>query len=174
MPPDDPPSSFNPKRMLEILVEHRVNFVVVGGVAATVHASPYPTVDLDICPEDDDANLTRLAGALEDMAAAVRITDEPEPISIHFTPRVLRALPFFNTITRYGALDILLRPAATDGYRDLAKEAIEVEIGTARIRVASRFDVIRMKNAVRRPKDELALEVLLRVDDGEKKKGLEP
>ena len=41
-----------------------VRYVVIGGIANTLHGSPYPTFDLDICPDDGAENLKRLADAL--------------------------------------------------------------------------------------------------------------
>ena len=54
---------FQPEAILRVLLRHRVDFVLIGGVAATLHGSNLRTGDLDICPARDPANLERLAGA---------------------------------------------------------------------------------------------------------------
>ncbi len=46
------------------LAKGKVRFVIVGGVAATVHGSSYITDDLDICYARDKMNLTVLAETL--------------------------------------------------------------------------------------------------------------
>ncbi len=40
-----------------VLLEHRVEFVVIGGVAARRQDSGYATVDIDICPSLVEENL---------------------------------------------------------------------------------------------------------------------
>ena len=58
---------FDPLPMLEVLGRHRVDFVVVGGVAGGAHGSSYPTYDLDIAYARDAGNLERLAAALREL-----------------------------------------------------------------------------------------------------------
>lgn len=63
--------------MLRVLEHHGVHYVVIGGLAATLHGSPLRTGDADICPARDRANLTRLADALVAMGARIRTADTP-------------------------------------------------------------------------------------------------
>lgn len=149
--PDD--INFDPQKILEALAQHNVEFIVVGGVAAIYHASPYATFDLDICPAGDDDNLRRLAAALTEMDARMRFTDEPEPIRIDFSPQILLAVPVLNLETRWGALDLIHSPAGANGFADLRRDAIEVELRGLKIAVASRSDILRSKEALYRDKD---------------------
>lgn len=160
-------SIFEPKEMLRVLMKHGVDLVVVGGVAATVHASPFITYDLDICPADDDENLTRLQAALEELEARILVTDEPEPIRINFSPRVIRAAPFLNLMTKFGALDIVHRPAESEGYSDLARDAVKVELADLTIVVASRADILRSKESILRDKDLPTIRVLRELEERE-------
>ena len=57
---------FQPEEMLRALERHRVRYVVIGGVGATLHGSPVPTRDTDICPARDDVNLESLAMSLRE------------------------------------------------------------------------------------------------------------
>ena len=52
------------KETLLLLARSEVDFVIVGGVAATLHGSAFQTFDLDICYSRDQPNLQRLAAAL--------------------------------------------------------------------------------------------------------------
>jgi hypothetical protein len=45
------------ERQLVLLVKHNVEFVIIGGVAATLYGSSYLTHDLDVCYARDGANL---------------------------------------------------------------------------------------------------------------------
>ena len=51
-----------------MLVEEGVQFVLVGGLAAVLHGSPLPTVDIDVVPERESDNFERLAAALSGSA----------------------------------------------------------------------------------------------------------
>ena len=162
------PGPFDPRRILEVLAVHDVEFVVIGGIAATFHGSPYLTYDVDICPADEDDNLRRLAAALEELDARVRVTDEPDPIRIYFSPRVLRSAPFLNLSTRFGALDIVHKPGGTEGYDDLIRDATRVAVGAVQIVTASRADVLRSKESIRRDKDLLTINILRELEERER------
>ena len=60
------------KDTLLVLARHRVGFVIVGGIAATLHGSVHQTFDLDICYSRDLANLDRLVAALSPYAPTLR------------------------------------------------------------------------------------------------------
>jgi hypothetical protein len=53
---------------LKALSHCGVNFVVIGGYAATLHGSAYLTRDLDICYERTPENMERLVSALSPCA----------------------------------------------------------------------------------------------------------
>ena len=72
MPPPAPPRPFRPKPILETLVRHRVDFVLVGGLAGVARGSSYPTYDVDIAYARDRPNLERLAAALRELGATLR------------------------------------------------------------------------------------------------------
>lgn len=54
-------------------IDHGVQFVIIGGMAARLYDTGHATVDVDICPSTDDANLARLAEALSDLGPGWRI-----------------------------------------------------------------------------------------------------
>jgi hypothetical protein len=51
-------TSFQPAEILAALERHGVRYVVIGGLAATLHGSPVVTTDADICPARDRDNQT--------------------------------------------------------------------------------------------------------------------
>ena len=65
-------------RLFEVLDRHKVVYVLIGGLAAVYHGSPFPTEDADITPEGDRPNLSRLADALVELGARVRTESDPE------------------------------------------------------------------------------------------------
>jgi hypothetical protein len=63
---------FDPERLLETLLRHRVRFVIIGGFAGRLFGSPSLTNDLDICYARDRKNLTALSSALLELHATLR------------------------------------------------------------------------------------------------------
>ena len=141
-------SVLSPEDVFRTLNDHAVDFIVVGGIAALMHSSPYPTFDTDICPETSAANLERLAAALRAMDA--RIFTDRAPKGLPFSPDAvfLGDNPLLNLITRYGRVDLISEPAGSRGYADLARDAVTVMIDDLPVKVASLPDVIRTKAAV--------------------------
>ena len=52
---------FSPVELLGVLVDHEMDFILIGGLAATIHGSPSATVDVDIVPRRERSNLEHLA-----------------------------------------------------------------------------------------------------------------
>jgi hypothetical protein len=55
---------FDPEEIIRVLDRHKVEYVIVGGVAARLHGSPILTEDVDVAPQRSADNLRRLAEAL--------------------------------------------------------------------------------------------------------------
>ncbi len=147
-------------RILQILVDHEVRFVVIGGVAAIVHGSPFPTEDVDVTPEQSMANLERLSTALSEMEARVRTDAVPGGLPFSHDAESLRAASVWNLVTAFGDLDISFVPSGTEGYADLVADAGPIEAYGVVVNIASLADVIRSKQAANRPKDQRVLPVL--------------
>ncbi len=153
-------TAFDPYELLRVLHAHGVAFVVVGGFAAVAHGSPLPTVDVDVTPATDDANLARLSEALRDLDARVRADGVPGGLPFEHDATVLAGVRTLNLTTRSGELDLVIRPEGTDGYDDVVRDAVTVDLRGVPVRLASLADVIRSKEAAGRPKDRAALPVL--------------
>ena len=60
-----------------VLNDHDVEFVIIGGMAARLHDTGHTTIDVDICPSLDDANLSNHADALREVGARLRVEGDP-------------------------------------------------------------------------------------------------
>ncbi len=153
-------ADFDPIPILRTLQRHRVAFIVVGGIAAIAQGSPLPTYDLDVTPARDLENLDRVAAALDELEATLRVPHRegaPFPIDARF----LAAGEAWTLDTTLGPFDLVIIPAGTTGYEDLDADAGDAELAeNLVVRVASLRDVIRMKQASGRPKDLAALPAL--------------
>lgn len=154
------PAEFNPHDMLRVLLEHEVEFIVIGGFAAVIHGSPLPTLDLDITPLHGKANLGRLSAALSDLKAMVRAVELDEPLPFGQDADSLGAAQVWNLRTLSGDLDISFVPTGTTGYHDLRRDAAVEDFRGLPVLVASLADVIRSKEAAGRDKDRRVLPVL--------------
>lgn len=105
-----------------VLIDHGVQFVVIGGMAARLHDTGHATVDLDICPSTDDANLARLASALSDLGARLRVSGDPEGVPFEPHADLLRQVELMTLITEHGPLDLCFIPDGfPDGYATLSR-----------------------------------------------------
>ena len=150
--------SFELGRMLRRLDSAGVEFVVIGGIAAIAHGSPRFTFDLDIVFATDDANLTRLSSALQDLGATLRgVTDD-----VPFVPdaRTLRHVRLLTLDTEEGPLDVMVQPDGSKGYEQLRDGSIEAIVEGTAVRVAGLDDLIAMKKASGRDKDRVHLQEL--------------
>jgi hypothetical protein len=158
---------FDPGRMVEALHSNGVEFVLVGGLAAVAHGSSLATADLDIAPERSRANFDRLAAALRQLNAKLRVGAD-EGVEFPIDGSFLSAQPhMLNLTTDAGDLDLTITPAAfPNGYDDLIGAAVEMDLGEGRlVRIAALRDIIASKEAADRDKDRLALPYLRALAD---------
>jgi predicted nucleotidyltransferase len=144
--------------LLGRLVHAGVDFVVIGGVAVIAQGYVRNTEDLDICYSPSHDNLDALAGVLLDLDARLRNIDEEIP----FVPdaRTLRRTQILTLDTREGGLDLLVDPSGSPGYAALKAHADRIDFDGIVVLIASVADLLSMKRAAHRPKDEADIEAL--------------
>ena len=149
------------RAIVAALNEAGVEYVVVGGVAAIAAGYPLPTEDIDITPRRELSNLERLATALEGLDAKLRT--DTGAVALPVEARMLASAEMWTLTTRLGDLDVVFVPVGTQGYDDLRRDAVEVDVGgDVRAWMSSLRDVIRSKEAARRAKDQAQLPALRR------------
>jgi len=152
---------FDPAAMLDVLNRHGVRYVLIGGLAAAIHGSPFVTVDVDVTPASDSENLERLSTALRALDAEVRA--DGETFAFDHDGESLGRNAIWNLTTAFGDLDLALRPSGTAGFDDLTRDAVDLEVLGVVVRVASLADVVRSKAAAGRSKDAAQLPLLRRL-----------
>ena len=152
---------FDPLRALRTFNEHRVRYILVGGYASSVLGAPIITNDLDVCYERTSENMDRLAEALLELQATLRVAGVDEELPFVLDGRTIAAGDSFTFNSDVGPIDVLGTPSGTGGFRDLDAGATTYDLGEGLlVRVVSLDDLIRMKEAASRPKDEAHLHVL--------------
>jgi hypothetical protein len=147
-------------KIIGTLVAHEVRFVLIGGLAALAHGSPFPTEDVDVTPERGAANVANLSAALKDLGARIRTQGEERGLAFDHDAESLAAAGVWNLTTDVGDLDISFVPTGTQGYPDLIREASDTEIFGVVVSIASLADIVRSKQAANRPKDQRVLPTL--------------
>jgi predicted nucleotidyltransferase len=147
------------QRLLSALVEAKVEFVVIGGVAATLHGSARLTADLDIVYGRSKENIRRMVAALGPLTPYLR--GAPKGLPFHLDVETVRAGLNFTLTTDAGPLDLLGEIAGGFDYGVLRKRSIVVELFGLRCRLIDLDALIESKMAAGRPKD---LEVIAELE----------
>ena len=158
---------FQPDRILRALSEHEVQFVLIGGMAATAHGSPLVTQDVDITPSRSRENLARLSAALNELGARIRTSGAPEGLPFDHDAESLERMQVLNLVTDAGDLDVSFTPTGTAGFGDLERAAVRMQPFGIPTEVASLADVVRSKEAAGRDKDLRSLPTLRRLLEAE-------
>jgi predicted nucleotidyltransferase len=151
---------FQPEVILRSLLDHGVQFVLIGGVASQAHGSPSLTADLDICHARDGDNLARLAETLKELSAVRRGLPVDAPGMPPLDARTLRAGGLFTLTTTAGDFDLLADPDPGFDYERLLSSAVSSTVAGHPVWIASLTDLMEMKRAAGRPKDLIELEIL--------------
>lgn len=115
--------------IVEVLNRHRLDFIVVGGFAATLHGSLRRTVDIDLVPSTDLENLGRLASALVELGARIRTSSEPEGLTFSTSAESLLGMSMLNLVPARGEVDLTFTPSGTSGYADLHRSSTTFRLG---------------------------------------------
>ena len=146
--------------VLQTLASHRVDFIVVGGVAAVLRGAPVSTFDLDLVHSTAPDNIGRLLAALEELDACYRAQPARRlrPNTTHLSSPGHQLL-----MTRLGPVDLLGTIGKGRSYQDLLPNAVETELGKGlRVRVLDLETLIAVKEEVGGEKDLAVLPVLRR------------
>jgi hypothetical protein len=151
------------RQLLAPLIEHGVDFVLIGGQAGISHGSTYPSYDLDVIYARDRDNVTRLVAALQEIG--VRLRGAPPELPFQLDTKTIENGANFIFETPYGDLDVLADAAGMRSYEDLKSESVEREVFGHLVRVASIDNLIAMKKAAGRTKDKLMVEEYIVIAD---------
>ena len=141
--------------LLRALAEARVEFIIVGGAAATAHGSARLTQDLDIVYAREHSNLERLAAALAPHEPYLR--GAPEGLPFDLDARTLASGLNFTLKSKLGDLDLFGEIVGGGGYEDLLPHSIEIDLFGVRCHCLGLEKLIEVKRAAGRPKDLEAL-----------------
>jgi hypothetical protein len=137
--------------LIPLLVEHDIEFIIVGGAAATAHGSARLTLDLDIVYSRTKENIARIVSALEPLEPYLR--GAPRGLPFEWSVEALQKGLNFTLITKLGALDLLGEIVGGGDYEQLKPATIKIEVAGAQCLCLSLERLIEVKRAAGRPKD---------------------
>jgi len=149
-----------PETIFRSLAEHGVEYVLVGGLAATAHGASLVTLDTDICFRQTPENCERLAQALVPLEAEIF---PPRPVHIPVTGELLRTHRIVHLRTRAGRLDVMASVPGLGTYEDLFPAVSHVPVGDLQVPLLSLDQLIQAKSVLDQPKDREHLDQLLAI-----------
>jgi hypothetical protein len=159
------------ERLTETLDRHRVDYLLVGGLATRAYGATRPTYDFDCLAERSAANLDRLTGAMKELGARLRVEglsdDEAIALPVPLDGAWLRDREISTWRTDAGDFDVLCnmpdRTGTRQRYEDLIDRAEPKTFDRSVVKVAALDDIIASKQWANRPKDIEALPELLAI-----------
>ncbi|MHB1569969.1 MAG: hypothetical protein ACYCXW_23645 [Solirubrobacteraceae bacterium] len=164
---EPPTPRLNPAALLGTFLRHGVEFVAVGGFAALLYGAERATNDIDLCVAWSRENLERVAAALRELDAQLKIGSY---VQVPIDASLLARMEVATWRTDSGDVDILLGIPRTEAwelarYEELRARGTAMEIGELTIVIATLDDIIRSKEIADRPADRVALPELRRLRD---------
>ncbi|MHB1538460.1 MAG: hypothetical protein ACYCUM_08080 [Solirubrobacteraceae bacterium] len=148
---DAPERPLDLRELFRALAEHGVDYLVIGGVAAQVHGRRRTTMDLDLTPDPEWENSTRLAAAL------VALDAHPVELGRSAPPPTAEQLGLPAIVpplaTCHGELHILNDVPGAAGYAAMRSRALRTDLGGIAVHIVGVDDLIRMKRASGRAAD---------------------
>jgi hypothetical protein len=139
------------KALLRTLAEGGVEFILIGGVAATVHGSARLTRDVDIVYRRTPVNIGRLAAALTPYQPYLR--GAPPDLPFRWDASAIANGLNFTLTTQLGDLDVLGEIVGGGGYDALLPASTVVRVFGVDCRCLNLDRLIEVKRAAGRPKD---------------------
>ncbi len=137
--------------LLEILTREGVEFIIVGGAAATAHGAARLTVDLDVVYRRSPENIQRLAAALGSSKPYPR--GAPAGLPFQWDERTVAAGLNFTLTTSHGDLDLLGDITGGGSYDDLLPNTVVLHLYGIDCRCLTLKRLIEVKRAAGRPRD---------------------
>ena len=137
--------------LLAALHGQGVEFILVGGLAATAHGSARLTEDVEVVYRRSADNYRRLVAALGPRDPYLR--GAPPGLPFRWDePTIERGLNFSLT-TSIGSIDLLGEIAGGGTYDELCQHTIEITVFSTPCRCLDLPHLIHVKRAAGRPKD---------------------
>ena len=150
------------------LVRAKVDFILIGGMAAILHGSARVTFDVDLVYSRAHENIERLAAGLAPHGP--HLPDASPGLPFAWDAKTISSGLNFTLTTKLGDVDLFGEVASGDTYEDLLAHSFDVDAFGVRFKCINLPTLIRIKEAAGRPKDREAIaELRVLLEESEKK-----
>jgi len=139
------------EKLLRLLKENRVKFVIIGATAFPVHGYSRATLDIDIFIKAEEQNARRTRKALKEFGYDVTDITIDDLLTKKVLIRQYIVESDFHPFVKGTTFD------------DIWKNKVKARFGKTFVWFASLDDLIKMKKAARRTKDKEDLKYLLKL-----------
>lgn len=145
--------------LIRLLAAAGVEYIIIGGAAATAHGSARLTLDLDLVYRRTPENIQRLVSALA--AHRPYLRGAPPGLPFQWDTETIRRGLNFTLTTDLGYIDLLGEVTGGGEYEGLSSHCVTLEVFGVECQVVSLRRLIDLKRAAGRPKD---LEVIAELE----------
>ena len=156
--------------LIKLLADKEIDFVLVGGLAVALQGYQRVTMNVDVVLAMEAGNLERFiaaareAGLRPTIPVPIESLARPELIEQWHREKGMLAFSLRGAEAQATVLDVLVKPVVP--YVDLRRDALMVEVGSARVPVASIPHLIAMKTGTGRGKDQIDIDELNKLMPG--------
>ena len=141
------------EQQINLLAQHSVDVVIVGGVAETLYGSEISSLELDVCYARTPENCQRLVNALHTVHARLRTLPNNQPFNLDAD--LLKRGQDLKLATDIGNLDLVAKVPGLGYYEDVLPRSIQYQLFGHRFPVIEVSQLVLAKRAAGRVKDLL-------------------
>jgi hypothetical protein len=129
------------KALLKNLLEHEIDYVLIGGFAGVVYGSTIVTQDLDICAAITEEQVKKLRKALKDLNPRHRMNPNVKPSFLDY-PKDIKGTNNIYLETDLGILDIVSETQPAGDFTEIKRRSLEISLYEYRCRVISKENIL--------------------------------
>jgi len=137
--------------LIRLFSSSGVEFIVIGGMAATAHGSARLTKDLDLVYRRTPENIARLVAALAPYSPYLR--GAPPGLPFRWDETTIQRGLNFTLVTSLGDVDLLGEVTGGGNYDDLLIDVVRLQLFSVECLCLGLERLIYVKRAAGRPKD---------------------
>ena len=149
------------EKVCKCFEKNKIPYALVGGYAVALHGAPRGTIDVDFIIRFEEETFVATELALQSIGLLPRLPVSAKEIfqfrQEYINNRNLIAWSFHNPKNPMDIVDIII----TENLEDYT--VIEKKISSAKIKILSKKDLIKMKKKSGRPQDLLDVEALEKI-----------
>lgn len=138
------------EKLIKLLLGNNVEFILIGGFAATVHGVSLLTQDIDVCITFDEHNAERLLKSFRNCHPVHRDNKKP----LNETPKSLAKYKNLYLLTDFGSIDFLGFVSNLGTYSEILPHTLEIDLFEHKCKVLDIDALILSKKQMNRPKDK--------------------